>query len=336
MKFDYNIQVTMGKKILKLAKNQSPKIKSQMGKIRLPIPLIFTLFILSMYFVGTNLPVKRVHSQEVLEASTIKYFSPIEESTFSAKVATTEATPTPAPTLVPVAAIPVNSGNAVHVPIIYYHYIGKNPNPADKLRDHLSIDPELFDEQMAYLKSAGYNPIDFDTLYAALKDQATLPPKPIILTFDDGYIDFYVNAFPILRKYNLHATEFIPTGLVDTAYYLHWDQIKEMDQTGLISFQAHSVTHVSLPTLSGEDLRGQLVASKNKLEAELGKPVNFMAYPYGTSNANTWAAVRAAGYFGATGTWGGRTESEGDLYDMPRNNIPGGTTMEKFEQLVAE
>jgi len=92
--------------------------------------------------------------------------------------------------------------------------------------------------RLSYIASQGYTTITYDTLYAGLKGQTKLPAKPIILTFDDGYIDFYVNAFPILRKYNLNATEFIPTGLIDTAYYLHWEQIKEMDKSGLISFSS--------------------------------------------------------------------------------------------------
>lgn len=230
--------------------------------------------------------------------------------------------------------IPTNFGRSVKVPIIYYHYIGKNPNPADKLRDNLSVDPELFDQQMGYIASNGFTPITFDTLYAGLKGNTTLPAKPIIITFDDGYVDFYVNAFPILRKYNLHVTQFIPTGLIDTAYYLHWEQIKEMDKTGLISFEAHTVAHANLPTLNEDEIRNQLVASKKTLEEELGKPVNFMAYPFGTSNEKVWQATKDAGYFGAAGTWGGDTESEGTLYDMPRIKIPGGISLEEFEKKI--
>jgi peptidoglycan/xylan/chitin deacetylase (PgdA/CDA1 family) len=214
--------------------------------------------------------------------------------------------------------------------MLMYHYIGNNPNPADTLRDNLSVAPDKFDEQMEYLSKNGYNTISMDTMYAGLMGQTGLPSKPVILTFDDGYIDFFVNAFPTLRKYNLHATVFIPTGLMDQGYYLHWNQIKEMDQTGLISFQAHSITHANLPSLSNEEVIHQITESKKVLEAQLGKPVNFMAYPYGTTTPEINNLVKQAGYMGSAGTWFGTTESEGTLFDMPREKIGGNFTLADF------
>ncbi|MBI2021789.1 polysaccharide deacetylase family protein [Candidatus Daviesbacteria bacterium] len=225
---------------------------------------------------------------------------------------------------------PVPQGRQLRVPILTYHYIGNNPNPDDKARDNLSVSPDKFEEEMAYLQKQGYATISLDTLYAALKGQVTLPDKSIILTFDDGYVDFYVNAYPILRKYNLHATSFIPTGLIGQGYYLNWDQIKEMDASGLISFQSHSVTHADLPSLSSDQLKYQLAESKKTLEAQLGKPVNFMAYPYGTSNSTVWQAAKEAGYMGAVGTWSSTIQSEGTIMDMPRIKIPGGIELQVF------
>jgi peptidoglycan/xylan/chitin deacetylase (PgdA/CDA1 family) len=226
--------------------------------------------------------------------------------------------------------IPANSGRSVRVPVFYYHYIGNNPNPADKVRDSLSISPDKFEEQMKFVAEGGYNTISYDTLYAALKGNGTLPTKPVILTFDDGYIDFYVNAFPILRKFNLHATVFVSTGLMDQGYYLQWSQIKEMDATGLISFQAHTVHHPSLIALPLEQAVGEITTSKQVLEQQLGKPVNFMAYPYGTSNPRLWEEVKKAGFLGSAGTWGGNVESEGNLYNMPRIKVGGSWTVEDF------
>lgn len=217
--------------------------------------------------------------------------------------------------------IPANFGKSVSVPIIYYHYIGNNPNPADKARDGLSIAPDKFEEELEYLSKANFTPISLDTMIAALKGNTSLPNKPIILSFDDGYIDFYVNAFPLLRKFNFHSVQFIPTGLVGKSSYLTWDQIKEMDSTGLVSFQAHSVTHANLPSLSDTQLKYEIIQSKKDLEEKLGKPVNFFAYPYGASDERVWNAVKSAGFFGAVGTWGGRIESEGNIFDMPRMRV---------------
>lgn len=230
--------------------------------------------------------------------------------------------------------VPQVSGNSLKVPILMYHYIGNNPNPNDHARDTLSVVPDEFDKQLQYLSSSGYIPISLDTFYAALKKQVTLPSKPIILTFDDGYIDFYVNAFPLLKKYHFHATEFIPTGLMNQGYYLTWDEIKQMQSSGLISFEAHSVHHYDLASLSDSALNFELSQSKQTLQSELGVPVNFMAYPYGISDTRVQQAAQRAGYLGAAGTWRGEIQSEGTIYNMPRVRITGHMDLQSFIQAL--
>lgn len=247
-------------------------------------------------------------------------------ATSSGTIKSAQVTPTPKPTL----SIPTPAGKSVRVPILTYHYIGNNPNPADKVRDNLEVTPNKFEEEMSYLAKSGYNTITFDTLYAGLHGQASLPGKPIILTFDDGYIDFYVNAYPILRRYGLHAVSFIPTGLMGQGYYMSWAQIKEINATGLVSFQAHSITHPNLTSLTNDQLKYQIFESKRILEAQLGKKVNTFAYPYGASDGRVWQAVKDAGFIGAVGTWGGVVESEGTIYDMPRIKISGGIDLKTF------
>ncbi len=244
-------------------------------------------------------------------------------------VATSSAKPeTPKPK--PVIEHPQATGRQVRVPILYYHYIANNPNPADKARDSLSVTPPRFEEQMDYLSKNGYTPITLDTMVAALKGQATLPAKPIVLTFDDGYQDLFTVAFPILQKYNFHAVAFIPTGLIGTKYYASWDQLKTMQDSGLISMQAHTVNHASLPSLSIERIRQEVVESKKTLEAKFGIPVNFIAYPYGTSNSLVWEEVKKAGYVGALGTWGSAIQSEGTIFDMPRIRQGGSMDIKTF------
>lgn len=231
--------------------------------------------------------------------------------------------------------IPANYGRTVHVPILTYHYVRVVTNQADKAGLNLSVAPDKFDAQMGYLVSQGFNTITFDTLYAGLKGQATLPSKPIILTFDDGYIDFYTTVYPILKKYNLHAVSFIPVGLIDHSYYMSWSQIKEIDSSGLVSFQAHSVSHPNLANMDPVSVKFQVTESKKVLESQLGKVVNTFAYPYGASNESTWNFVKAAGFVGGVGTWFGTIESEGTIYDMPRVKIAGSVELPTYAKLVA-
>lgn len=225
-------------------------------------------------------------------------------------------------------------GEQLLVPILMYHYIGFNPDPKDTARDILSTTPDKFKDEMKFLKDSGYTTITLDTLYAALKKQVKLPDKAIILTFDDGYIDFYYNAYPILKEFNFSATVFIPTGLMDQGPYLRWSQIKDMQSSGLISYGAHTIHHYSLTSISNDQVWIEISESKKVLEEKLGIPINFMSYPTGTSNSSVANLTQKAGYIGAVGTWYGKIQSEGTIFNMPRVRINGNISLQMFKELI--
>ncbi len=226
-----------------------------------------------------------------------------------------------------VIPVPAQAAN-LRVPILMYHYIAGNPNPSDRQRDILSISPEKFEAQMQYLSQNGYTPITLDTLYGIFNGQATVAGKPVVLTFDDGYIDFYTNAFPILRRFNFHAVSFIPTGLIGGGYYMNWNQIKEIAATGLVTFEGHTVSHRNLPSASYAVVFKELQDSKNILQANTGYPVNFVAYPNGTSNKTVQAAAQKAGYVGGLGTWSGKAGAQS--LNLPRIRISGFWSLKEF------
>lgn len=217
---------------------------------------------------------------------------------------------------------------AINVPILTYHYIASNPNPKDTQRDALSVPPDKFEAQMDYLSKNGYTPITLDNLYGIFNNLSKAPNKPIVLTFDDGYQDFYSIAFPILRRFNFHAVAFIPTGLIGGNYYMNWDQIKEIAQSGLVHFEGHSLSHANLASLKYDALLKQLVDSKNMLEFQTGYHVNFVAYPYGSTNSNVQAAARKTGYVGGVGTWYGKAGGVG--MNMPRIKVSGFWSIKEF------
>lgn len=228
-----------------------------------------------------------------------------------------------------VFVFPANaSAVSVKVPILMYHFVANNPNPKDKQRDALSVSPDKFDAQMGYLAQNGYTPITLDTLYGIYNNQTSNPAKPIILTFDDGYIDFYTTVFPILKKYNFHAVSFISTGLIGGGYYMNWDQIKEIQSSWLVTFEAHTINHANLASLSFEQAYKQLLDSKNILSAQTGYPVNFVAYPYGISNKQVIAAAQKAGLIGGVGTWFGK--ATGPSMNMPRIRVSGFWSLKEF------
>lgn len=214
------------------------------------------------------------------------------------------------------------------IPILTYHYVDYNPNKSDIARDALSVTPDKFDAQMGYLSQNGYTPISLDTLYGIFNKQTTVSGKPVVLTFDDGYENFHRVVYPILRKYNFHAVAFIPTGLVGTGYYMNWNQIKEIHSSGLVTFEGHSVTHPNLTGMTFNTVLAQLTDSKNVLFSQTGYPVNFVAYPYGTSNKNVWSAAQKAGYVGGLGTWYGKATAPS--MNMPRIKVSGNWSLKEF------
>lgn len=237
--------------------------------------------------------------------------------------ASPSASPTPTP--IPITYSP-SSPNGI--PILTYHFIANNPNPQDKARDSLSVSPDKFEEQMKYLSENGYTTISLDTLYAIFTNQTGRPTKAIVLTFDDGYIDFYTTAFPILKRFNIHAVAFIPTALIGGGYYMNWGQIKEIQSSGLITFEAHSVTHSNLAGLSYKDALKQLMDSKNLLALQTGYPVNFIAYPYGINNDIVQKGAKEAEFIGGLGTWVGKSSGIG--MNMPRIKVSGAWSISEF------
>ena len=241
--------------------------------------------------------------------------------------ATESASPSASPTPTPIP-ITFSPSSAAGIPILTYHFVANNPNPQDKARDNLSVPPDKFEEQMKYLSENGFTTISLDTLYSIFNGQATRPAKPVVLTFDDGYIDFYTNAFPILKRLNLHAVSFIPVGLIGGSYYMNWSQIKEIQSSGLITFEAHSVSHSNLTSLNHSATLKQLVDSKKILSEQTGYPVNFVAYPYGINNDIVQKTAKEVGFIGGLGTWIGKSSGIG--MNMPRIKVSGFWSISEF------
>ena len=182
----------------------------------------------------------------------------------------------------------------------------------------LAIEPEDFDWQMKYLVDHGYHSISIDELYAFMEGQGSLPDRPVLITFDDGYVDNYTNAYPILKKYNLKATIFIVTGFVSKRKgYLTWDQLREMEKNGVMA-QSHTVTHAPLPELPDDRIREELVESKRQAEAELGHPVEFIAYPTGVHDLHIVGIAKDAGYKGGFTVKYGNVDRSSNVYAMER------------------
>lgn len=247
-------------------------------------------------------------------------------------------TPTVAPTAPP-AIVPTTGptptaktqprGTTV-IPILMYHYVRTVTDPADQVGINLSVKPELFDAQMRYLAENGYTTLTMQEVYAILSGQKTLPAKPIALTFDDGYRDFYTNAWPILHKYGLKATNYVVTDFIGWEQYMSWPMLQELDATGQIEIGAHTRSHADLRAISAERRWDEIIGSKAILEQGLGHPIGAFCYPAGFYNAAVIADVKRANYLTATTVEPGTKQTIQSAYEMPRIRVNGPDTLKTW------
>jgi peptidoglycan/xylan/chitin deacetylase (PgdA/CDA1 family) len=222
----------------------------------------------------------------------------------------------------------------INVPILTYHYIRINPDRFDRMGFALSVTPADFAAQMDWLKDSGYHPITAGDLHAYLRGARGLPSKPVILTFDDGYADFYTTALPILRAHDFRATAYVVSGFVGRPNYMTAAQVLEADRSG-IEIGSHTVNHPNLTNLSSGSVRSQLIDSKRFLEQLLGHPVTSFCYPSGKVNSMVAWQVANVGYDSATTTVFGFRHTLADRYIWTRLRISGGETSDQFAAAVS-
>lgn len=205
------------------------------------------------------------------------------------------------------------------VPILTYYQV----NDIDQ--DSHTLTVEQFDAQMKYLVDNGYNVLTPTELLDAWQSGGDVPRKPVVITFDDGHIDAYKNVFPILQKYNLRATFFITTDFINLyPNYLTWEQIREMQASGLVDIESHTLNHRLLTEIRSRDkIWDQLYGSRQAIEWYLKKPANFIAYPGGRYSLETEAISKEAGYRAAFTTDYGLAFNEPDAYVFDRIQIFG-------------
>jgi peptidoglycan/xylan/chitin deacetylase (PgdA/CDA1 family) len=218
---------------------------------------------------------------------------------------------------------------AIKVPILTYHYIRTNPNRNDRMGFALSVTPADFAAQMDWLAQNNFHTITTEDLYSYLKGTRGLPSRPVILTFDDGYADFYTTALPILRTHDFRAVAYVVSSFVGQPGYMTAVQVREADRSG-VEIGSHTVTHPDLSRMSANAVRFQLTSSKEFLERLVGHPVVSFCYPSGKVNSMVASEVANAGYHDATTTRFGFWHTLSDRYIWTRLRVSGGEPIDQF------
>jgi peptidoglycan/xylan/chitin deacetylase (PgdA/CDA1 family) len=209
----------------------------------------------------------------------------------------------------------VTSSNVAvrYIPVLLYHRVGYT-------QGYLTITPERFTADLEYLKDRGYQAVSLEKFQNFMLDRdVQMPDKPVLITFDDGYLDNYQNAFSILTQYGMTASFFIISGMLWDENRMTPRHIAEMAQAGM-SFGSHTVTHRSLGELSEDEIRTELSDSKITLESILGTPVSSIAYPKGSFSQATVKIAEELGYIGGFTTISGRCSK--DMPDFVLKRIP--------------
>ena len=218
------------------------------------------------------------------------------------------------------------SGPTIFVPILMYHYIRDYTNQDDQLGIGLSVAPSVFSQQLQDLKKAGYRSISLNDFAAKKYDS-----KSVVITFDDGYEDHYINALPILKELGMTGTFFIVRNFVGTPGYMSRSQIDELRQSGM-EIGGHSVGHKNLANLEYE-------AAVRDISTSLLGTDNIFCYPSGKYSPTTLDIVSGLGVMASVTTNYGIATDKSAVQELPRIRVKQATNILKRiseETLIAK
>lgn len=227
--------------------------------------------------------------------------------------------------------------------ILMYHSISEFPTEFNVPYDNVS--PSLFERQMKLLVEEDWNVITLGKFVDLINMKKKIFPKTVIITFDDGFKNNYLYAFPILNKYHLRATFFIVAEFVgDDKFYKHllwdsasqeyckkypetrlpidWKEVKEL-HNGAMEIASHGLTHRSIGNLNMTEAEREIVESKEIIEKNISSVVDLLAYPFGSKtyndyNSSLYKILKKAGYKGACTTEIGFIRNTANLFELPR------------------
>ena len=252
--------------------------------------------------------------------------TPTITPTFTAS-ATFTSSPTPTPTWV------FSGPDHVIVPILLYHWIAVSPSDGPYYKSPYYVKPEVFEEEIKLLHDCEYTTISIDMLLKAITEGTELPPRPVLITFDDGHLNNYTTAFPIMEKYGFKGILYVVGNYIGTEDYMNADQIREMAAAGW-EVGSHSMSHADLSTLDPQRQRYEVVESREFLEETLGLPVRTIAYPFGSSNSSVIDYAHFAGFIAGMSLGFTHDQGSGNRFTLQRRDIKGTYDVKQFASFL--
>ncbi|MBY5327895.1 trifunctional glycosyltransferase/class I SAM-dependent methyltransferase/polysaccharide deacetylase [Rhizobium leguminosarum] len=227
------------------------------------------------------------------------------------------------------------------VPILMYHRIAED-GPAALRR--FRTPPEIFRKQMQFLRRQGYYSVTAQNLANLLRSGKPIQGRPVMLSFDDAYLDFQTNAYPILAENDFSADVFVVTDKVggrsdwDSAHgepapLMSWSHIQELHQKG-ISFGSHLASHTPASAMDNEALLAEAILSRDALQSRLGAPVESIALPYGGTDFRVPGILALAGYSVGFTTRPAKATFSDNFFALPRFEVRGDRPLEAFPELI--
>jgi peptidoglycan/xylan/chitin deacetylase (PgdA/CDA1 family) len=288
-----------------------------MSKKILPFLLVFLLFLIAanIFFLSNIVKQNKSALPKVAHALTPNDIAK------HAKPAPTSL-PTPKPSPKPLTFADLNSlyGPCANLPVLYYHHIQNLDVAKAAGQQNLSVGTDIFLQQMQYLKDHGYITVTTNSLTDFFDKGIAVPGNAVILTFDDGYEDFYVNVLPILRQDGFKALLALPTGLVGNPGYLTWDEIGQAASSG-VEIVNHTWSHADLSGNSAATDEKEVMTADGQLSSRGYNLNKAFVYPYGGYNNYAIGLLQSHGYTMAFTTASGSTMCKQQRYALPRIRI---------------
>jgi len=217
---------------------------------------------------------------------------------------------------------------------MYHQVAPSGPHYLSRYR----VTPETFEQQLRYLRDEGFHTTSLEEWWGAMQSQEPIPGRAVLLTFDDGFLDFRTYAWPLLKRFGFSAIVFLVAEKIGSIWddvrgeevpLLGWNDIHHLQDEG-VTFGSHSATHPYLTALSAAEVVREAARSRTILERGLRRPVNAFAYPHGAEDQSVQHLIGACGYIFGLSCRRGLCKFNDPLLVLPRIEVSGSDGITEF------